>query len=155
MLYHYTSVRLLEKIIAEGRLRPSNARGWRLLWTTSVETPDPTASFVREDRVARFTLDRRDFEPWIDVRSRYQQEEMREMAERIEHRVRLWHDANPENLYVRYAALPAERWLRIDTIQGLIPDNLGPATIGDVLADLRYLCQSDEEEDYATWGIEP
>ena len=41
MLYHYTSAKLLEKIIASGKLRPSDARGWRLLWATSARDHRP------------------------------------------------------------------------------------------------------------------
>jgi hypothetical protein len=114
MLYHFTSARLLEKIIADGKLRPSDAHGWRLLWATSAETIDLTSAYHHEPIVARFTLHSRDFEPWTDVRSRYQQKK-RKRAELMERVVReAYRVVNPKDWFVRAAALPADRWLRID-----------------------------------------
>ena len=117
MLYHYTSAKLLEKIIASGKLRPSNVHKWRLLWATSLSTVDLMSAYHHEPIIARFTLHSCDFEPWTDVRSRYQQEESREAAERMEQRMLKKHGefGGPQNWYVRYAALSADRWLRIDT----------------------------------------
>lgn len=118
MLYHYTSAKLLEKIIGSRKLRPSGVRGWRLLWATAVPTVDLTSAYHHEPIIARFTLHSCDFEPWTEVRARYQQEEMRERAERMEQRALNeygGYGTRPENWFVRYASLPADRWLRIDT----------------------------------------
>jgi hypothetical protein len=98
MLYHYTSAKLLEEIIASGKLRPSGANGWRLLWATSAPTIDLTSTYHHEPIVARFNLHSCDFEPWTDVRSRYQQKEMQKKAKRMERIVRKTYGVVPSKL---------------------------------------------------------
>jgi hypothetical protein len=155
MLYHYTSAKLLEQIIANGKLRPSDTNGWRLLWATSAPTIDLTASYSNEPIVARFTLYSCDFEPWTDVRSRYQQKEMREHAYAMEQRVLKNGWARLQDWYVRYASLSADRWLRIDTRdQQWQPYASSTWNIGDepetrdddAYADYRFCCRRAEEE---------
>jgi hypothetical protein len=113
MLYHYTSARLLEKIIASGKLLPAHAPGGRLLWATSAQTIELISRYHYEPVVARFTLHSCDFEPWTDVRSRFQQEEMREEAEWMVQDAPKF-GSHHTNWYVRFSPLPADRWLRID-----------------------------------------
>ena len=155
MLYHYTSATLLEKIITSGKLRPSNVCGWRLLWATSASTIDPTASCAREPIVARFTLHNCDFEAWTSVRSRYQQEELKKLVERMEQRV-VADGVAPKNWYVRYASLSVDRWIRIDTcdqrwqpyVSKAWATNWEPHQVDDdALADYRYRHQTEEEEE--------
>jgi hypothetical protein len=153
MLYHYTSAKLLEKIIASGKLRPSDARGWRLLWATSAETIDLTSAYCHEPIVARFTLHSRDFEPWMDVRSRYQQKK-RKRAELMEQvALKTFGVVRPQDWYVRAAALPADRWLRIDVRdQRWAPyisstwQQPGPPQLGKM--------PGFSDWDYKIWGID-
>jgi hypothetical protein len=156
LLYHYTSVTLLRKILASGKLLPSGTLGWRLLWATSSSTIDPTATCVREPIVARFTLRSCDFKPWSIVRSRFRQEKL-ELAEEMEQRVA--HFVDPDRWYVRYTALPADRWLRIDTrdqrwqpyVSGSWrrqrPLWLDDDFLADSLAEARQARQIEEEEE--------
>ncbi len=114
MLYHFTSARLLEEIIASGRLMPSDDYGWNLLWATEAQTTDIVASrYHYEPVVARFTLDPADFEPWDDLRLRFKKKR-RARAERMTRSVLKRGLLNPTKWYVRRDPLPKERWLRID-----------------------------------------
>jgi hypothetical protein len=110
LLYHYTSAKLLEKIVASGKLLPSDANGWGLLWATSAPTIDLTSQYLYETVVARFTLSNSDFEPWEEVRFRFSIKK-RKRAEQMSKNVRI---VNPSDWWVRRAPLPAARWLRID-----------------------------------------
>ena len=114
MLYHYTSAKLLEKIIASGKLLPADEDGWGLLWATSAPTIDLTAFYAEEPLVARFTLHDCDFEPWTDVRSRYPRKKLLR-AKRMERNTLKRYGMRHLDWYVRPTALPAGRWLRIDT----------------------------------------
>jgi hypothetical protein len=108
-VYHYTSAKQLEAIIASGELRPSDAKGLGVLWATTAETIDLTALYHREPIVARFTLWRDDFEPWGQVRSQFTRKEVKHLED-----IGVMRGASWQNWYVRAFPLPRRHWRRID-----------------------------------------
>jgi hypothetical protein len=152
VLYHYTSAKLLEKIIASGKLRPSGEFGWRLLWaSSSEEIIDPTFAHPYEDHIARFTLDIDDFVPWTKVRSRFRSAKLRRALAMEEVCRFKWGSRVVESWHVRAAALPASRWLHIETQNRTwrsyhTSESWRRIQEGDALAD-EYFRQRPKEDD--------
>lgn len=142
-LYHYTSKQALKQITKSGVLLPSDADCWSLLWATTSSTIDPTARYSEAPVIARITLWQDDFEPWVDVRSRFPKTK-RKRAEAMDARMVRIHGLDPkEDWFVRSAALPADRWLCIDVQDRrwrsyFASDKWQQIVNDDAVADARY-----------------
>ena len=123
-LFHFTDTARLPWILQAGELRPgrnkiSNTADPDFLWATPDINGDRTAAACMQayrsgqTQLVRFTLTLGDFEPWPNIVKRYQQW-TREQIERLEQAARQ-RGSGPERWHCRVDALPAEKWLAIET----------------------------------------